>query len=503
MPQILQVPVQDLSLDLRNYRTVPQKNEASAVKAMVLINSDYFWGLTESLLDSGYLPTENIIILKAKSGKNNLVVKEGNRRIAAMKLIFGLLSSSGLDMPGNISKLINDISPEWIKDNSTVPCTIYEHTDANKVDRIVSLAHGKGEKASRDKWESVATARHNRDANKVPEPALDLLENYLIKGQNITDQQRERWAGHYPISVLADAMKRLAPRLGALNAPDLATKYSDKIKYLTEFETVLHAIGQGRATFGMVRSTEIDFGSTYGILPVPNSTANTPAAGTPPAGTHTAGTPAAGTPAAGTPAAGTPAAGAPAAGAPAAGAPAAGTPAAGTLAAGTPPVGTPAFAINDPRAVKKLLNQLSPQGPNRDKVVTLRNEALNLNIKNTPIAFCFLLRSMFEISAKAYCNQHSLPMVKKDGKDKNGKDKFKDKTLVELLTDITIHLHQNKTNGPMLKKLHGPLTELSRPDGILSVTSMNHLVHNPSFSVVPGDICTLFGNVYPLLEHMN
>ena len=50
---------------------------------------------------------------------------------------------------------------------------------------------------------------------------------------------------------------------------------------------------------------------------------------------------------------------------------------------------------------------------------------------------------------------------------------------------------------------HGAITELARPEGILSVTSLNQLVHNPSFSITEGDICTLFGNIYPLLEAIN
>jgi len=41
----------------------------------------------ESLLDDGYSPTENIIVL---DNTDHLVVKEGNRRIAALKLILGL-----------------------------------------------------------------------------------------------------------------------------------------------------------------------------------------------------------------------------------------------------------------------------------------------------------------------------------------------------------------------------------------------------------------------------
>ncbi len=55
--------IKNLNLDLKNYRTVPQSNEGSAISALVSINPDWFWALTESLLTDGYHPTENILVL--------------------------------------------------------------------------------------------------------------------------------------------------------------------------------------------------------------------------------------------------------------------------------------------------------------------------------------------------------------------------------------------------------------------------------------------------------
>jgi len=73
--------------------------------------------------------------------------------------------------------------------------------------------------------------------------------------------------------------------------------------------------------------------------------------------------------------------------------------------------------------------------------------------------------------------------------------------LKELLQGVTNHLTTN--NRAMAKTLHGGMTELSQPDRLLSVTSMNQLVHHSTFSVVPQDVCRLFHNVYSLLEQMN
>lgn len=61
---------------------------------------------------------------------------------------------------------------------------------------------------------------------------------------------------------------------------------------------------------------------------------------------------------------------------------------------------------------------------------------------------------------------------------------------------------------PRDKTIEHPMTtirkaELAKPTGLLSVTSMNQLVHNPAFSVTASDISSLFNNIFPLLEALN
>src|SRR5690606_32214342 len=130
-----------------------------------------------------------------------------------------------IDLPPHIISKIAGLSAAWKKENESVPCTIYESTEAATVDKIVTLAHGKGEQAGRDQWNAVARARHNRDVNKINESALDLLEKYLKSGKNVTPQQAERWSGDFPLSVLEDAMKRIATRFSLSSASDLAKNY--------------------------------------------------------------------------------------------------------------------------------------------------------------------------------------------------------------------------------------------------------------------------------------
>ena len=486
MPKTKSVAVKNLKLDLTNFRTVPQANENHAVQAMVAISPDRFWALMESLIDDGYLPTENILVIKAEANPPDMVVKEGNRRIAALKLVHGFLQSNNFTVPENITSKINSLSNTWKTANAQVPCAVYDITEAATVDRIVTLAHGKGEKAGRDRWNAVAGARHNRDRNNASEPGLDLLEKYLSIGMNLTAQQKKRWAGDYPLTVLDEAMPRIASRLGVGNSPGLATKYPS-IQHREALEEILKNIGLQNIRFETIRNKTKDFAADYGMPPAtsPNNVGNTSSqkgsAGTATGGSGgTANQPQGqqGT---------TP-----------------NTTGSSTQGgAGTGPTGkkTAAVATNDPKAVKRTLRKFKPVGNNRQKVETLRKEALELNMVKNPLAFCFLLRSMFELSAKAYCNDH-----KASGGPSATKPDGTDRSLVDVLRDITNYmttLPNQKQDKAVVKALHGAMTELGKPQGILSVTSMNQLIHNPSFSVTASDISTLFGNIFPLLEAMN
>ena len=432
---------------------------------MISVNPEWFWALAESLLKNGFEITENIIVLKQGADK---VVKEGNRRIAIMKMAYGHIRRNTLDVPENIEDLIKDLSTKWKSDNKEVPCTVFAASESAAVDRIVTLTHGKGEKAGRDKWKTVTRARHNKIMQKASEPGLDLLEGYIKHGKNLTESQKERWGGDYPLTVLDEAMKKLAPRFGQASAREMADNYPESIKYKKNLESMLHDIGQEKFGFPHIRDKDVDYAfTTYGIPAIKSAAKN--------GGGSASGK----------------------------SAKSSGQKTSASSASGKSSTGstkTQAVAIGDQKAVIRQLNNFHPVGNNREKVVTLLKEIRTLRPKIQPIAFCFLLRSMFEISAKVYCDDHkkspNAPATTKSG----GKEQC---SLIELLRNITKFMTNNNADKEKVKKLHGALAVMATPDGFLSVTSMNQLVHNTKFSVDETHICTLFGNIFPLLEEMN
>jgi hypothetical protein len=470
------IPVSKLSLDLKNYRTTPQKKELDAVKAMLSIKPDRFLAIIESILEDGYMPTENIIVLK--NGTDN-IVKEGNRRIAALKIIYGHIKSDSLSLPQNILDEIKRVTTKWKADNAEVPCLVFASSEADVVDKVVSRAHGKQEKASKDPWNSVAKARHNRDVNAAVESGLDMLEKYLKHGTNLNQHQKERWSGDFPVSLLDETLRKIAERLDS-SVVDLVRRYP-KIPKITEVESVLLNIGLEVFQFKHLRDPITDYLVEYGIPskvivttpdsmnPQPSIVSDAEVPGAPSSAESTTKSQTPTTP------------------------PNSSTPKP-TI---DPPAQPPAFATSDPRSVAATLKNFSIKGHRRAKVAQLLLELKALKIKNNPIAFCFILRSMFEISAKVYCDEIGFPTFEM----KNGSQK--DKKLVTLLQAVTDDLTSNKTNIGKVRALTGAYTELNKTDGILSITSMNQLVHHTSFTTSPADVCTVFGNIFPLLEHMN
>jgi hypothetical protein len=105
---------------------------------------------------------------------------------------------------------------------------------------------------------------------------------------------------------------------------------------------------------------------------------------------------------------------------------------------------------------------------------------------------------MFELSAKCYCDDN-----KATGGPSAQKADGSDRSLIDVLKDISSHLTKNGTDKALQKELHGATAVLAIPDGFLSVTSMNQLVHNRKFSVDETHISTLFHNIFPLLKIMN
>jgi len=389
------------------------------------------------------MPTENILVLERSDGA--FIVKEGNRRVAALKLAYGLVSYR--ELPDNIKKTMEGLTESWKTSNRTVPCLVYTPKQEELVDKIVTRIHGKGEMAARRKWNAVASARHDREHNKNFTPGLDLLEKYLQNNDNLTPQQVEEWAGDYPLTILDEAIQKLYKSLALGSVKELIDLYPKGNKEV--LDRILYDIGMGAFQFSDLRKDN-PFSEKYGIA---RSDAKK------------------------------------------------GKGSAKTSSANTASKGKSATAVSlhDPKSVYNKLKKFKVKS-GRAKVAALHEEILRLKIDKHRYSYVFLLRALFELSAKEYCSEHEKQIVEVE---KNGNDR----KLVAILGDIVKHIvdaENDDAEKMVLRKiLHGAKVELDKQSGILSVTSMNSLIHSRISSISTDDFCAIFHNIFPLLEAMN
>lgn len=476
MRKIRQISVRRLKLDLKNYRTTPQKTEVSLIRAMIATNTDRFNDLVESIIDKGFFHFENIIVLQTEGGK--LIVREGNRRIAALKLILGYHKLSSFEIKKSLLEKIEKLSDAWKNENKNVPCIIFQNSEEDQVDLAVDLIHGKGGGPSRLKWESVARARHSKYAKGIAQPELDLLEKYLRFGKNHTKNEAARWASDYYLTVLEEAARIFCSRTGYASIQDLVEKYP-QIEYADILEKIIRDVGNEIISFPVLRDKEKDFGDSYGLpknsddLGKPNVASIDNFAS-----------------------------------------------AESTNAQRNLPridsnikiessvkvesvrpnsSKSRAYPEDDPKSVGVKLKEFKPRGQNRSKVATLHKELMSIELQKTPLAFCFVLRSIFEVSAVIFCNEHSINQFEPGRDGKNGRPKL----LKNLLGEVVDYLVAKFPDKDMAKILHGAKNEIQNEERLLSVTTMNNLVHNPNFSIAPRDVCVVFHRILPLLIAMN
>lgn len=368
------------------------------------------------------------------------------------------------------------MSDQWKKQNEKIPCVVFSNAEDAAVRKIVSRVHGAVEAASRVGWGSIAKARFNRDNNQQSEPGLDLFEKFLANTKEISPITAQLWAGSYPITILDEALKRVATRIGYKTSREVSDAYPKLKNYRKAIDAIVIDIGNDQLGFDRggdnqkgVRGT--DFGVSLGIPPLANGNSNSQ--------NSVGSTPVTPNPTSATSAQNT----------------------------GIQPIPQKsgrkisAIPINDPRTIKRELRSFIPKGSEREKLDTLIQYLKYIKIDKTSHAFCFVLRSVFELSARAYCNDNASSGVKFYNAQGEAR-KLKD-----ILVDIIIHLVTDPATGKKIQsksqQLHGASTEINDSNSLLSVTSMNALVHSQTFAVSPTHICIVFAKVLPLLKAMN
>ena len=192
-----EIRVTDLQLDTGNYRTGKQDDQREAIRALIEEQKNKLIRLAQDIIENGLSPLETILVTPVPDQKNRYTVVEGNRRVAAIKLV------SQPDLAAdttwhNAFKRLHKLLPGQVP--KKVGCIIAP----SKEDAFlwIQRRHDTGLKgAGLESWSTIAQYRaHAARGGTAPE--FDVLE-FTLAHAHLEPDVEERVSGQdFPITNL-------------------------------------------------------------------------------------------------------------------------------------------------------------------------------------------------------------------------------------------------------------------------------------------------------------
>jgi len=240
----------ELRLDQNNYRTGPTGSQRDAIIAIIRDQEDKLVNLAEDLLEVGPSPGEPIWVARDPSSSGMYIVLEGNRRVAALKLMDNPALADGTVVEAGFRAL----APRFLAaPRRELQAWVYDSPeDAKQWQRRLHLTSTSG--VGLQGWKPLAKARANKDlGEKAPRflAVVELLQDDSDEWAALSDVLDSKWttvdrvlnASTLPaiLGVTID-LKTHATSFG--NGDDAAGR-----RLLLE---ILHAIADPTFTFAMI-----------------------------------------------------------------------------------------------------------------------------------------------------------------------------------------------------------------------------------------------------------
>lgn len=192
-----QLRITDLQLDTGNYRTGKQADQRETIHALIEEQKHKLVHLARDILENGLSPLERIMVSPVGGEKHRYTVIEGNRRVAAIKLLFQPDLAENTTWH-NAFKRLHKSMPGQVP--RKVKCTVV----SSKEDGFpwIQRRHDTGLKgAGLEPWSTIAQYRAHASRGKSA-PAIDVLEFALAHGQLEPDVQERIQGQDFPITNL-------------------------------------------------------------------------------------------------------------------------------------------------------------------------------------------------------------------------------------------------------------------------------------------------------------
>ncbi|RIK29009.1 MAG: hypothetical protein DCC56_14190 [Anaerolineae bacterium] len=224
MREITRIPVSNLLFDINNPRLHDiQANQTETIRAIASQQKGKLLELAKDIVEYGTDPSNVPIVRPVERGSEYYIVPEGNRRIAAIKILENtdlIIGAVDAKLHRAFVELSKDFQKEPIK---IVTCVILDEEE--DINHWIQLRHtGENKGAGVVKWGSAETARFKQRSGSK-EIHIQVLEFLESRGDIKSNERRK-----VPITSLQRLLTSpyVRTKLGIdLRDGEIVTRYSD------------------------------------------------------------------------------------------------------------------------------------------------------------------------------------------------------------------------------------------------------------------------------------
>jgi hypothetical protein len=438
--------IEDLLLDVENPRISRAGGQKDALQKIIEDQDIKLVSLAESIVDDGGLnPMDRLLVIKSPDIKDKYLVLEGNRRLAAIKILHNPAVLTGLEVRAAIQKKFEELAAGF--DRATVePIDCYEVSGRVEGATWIHQRHtGENDGRGIVNWSSVASRRFTgRD------PALQALDFVTTHG-GLADEEKKSIENRFPITTLDRLLSTPAVRaklgleiedqklLTKLPADEIMKSLRRIVRDLASKAVVvteLKKVGQQVEYVSNLKQELPDLSKASKKAKVVDTF-------------------------------------------------------------GVQDFKQPVPPKAKPKAKRPKRKSLIPKecrlNVSNAKIDEIFKELRSLPLADYPHAISVLFRVFLETSVDEYMTRSGMALVVKTG----GGDK--DKSLRKKVEEATTHLIND---GTPKKHLAGILKAVSQKDNPLNVDTLNGYVHNRFFSPTERDLRVAWDNAQPFFEKM-
>jgi hypothetical protein len=192
----INLSIDQLLLDSENPRIGGADNQRGALQKILDDQEEKLFALAEHVVDEGLSPIDRLLVLREKKGADRFIALEGNRRVAALKILVNPHVLTDLHVKSSLQKRFEALAKRFNR-NDVEPVDCFEVSSREEGTQWIYLRHtGENEGRGVVGWSGLAASRF-----RGGDPALQALE-FVRNYGNLDDDQKRLIDHTFPITTL-------------------------------------------------------------------------------------------------------------------------------------------------------------------------------------------------------------------------------------------------------------------------------------------------------------